>query len=250
MQALDAVDDDSPSTATHTGSLIHAGVEAFHQTLLDTKSVQHGIEAALVATRDHAAEFPLHDPDDVRIVINHYVKDPRNQNAEFATWQDKPVIELKLRAALAPHPTDPTGLPIVIQGTPDQVRTRYGINILTDLKTGKPDEREMIYDHIYQLGAYWLLLEANGIPIHKAEIIRTQAYRARGANLPSPQGAFVEVPLTPKRVHIYMDRVRYVVAQIRQGIVEFGPTKYCNYCPFNGLANCTSDAADLFGFDA
>lgn len=242
LATLDGLDDDSSSIATHTGSLIHAGIEAFHEEATKT-SVEKGIEAALSAIRTRGQEFPLHDPDDVRIVTQHYIKDPRNQKAEIVA------LERKFRIAMEPHPSDPTGLPIIIQGTSDQIRRMYQMNYLYDVKTGKPESREMIYAHIYQLSAYWLLAEANGIEISKAFIIRTQGYRTRGAALPEPQGVFLEVPLTPKRVHLYMDRVRYRVAEIRQGIIDFGPGVYCNYCPFNGLANCTSDAAHRFQLD-
>lgn len=242
LSSLDGIDDDSPGTATHTGSLIHAGIEAFHAEVLRT-DVEKGIDAAMNAIRVRGPEFPLHDPDDVRISVKHYITDPRNQRAEIV------LLEKKLAMSMDPHPSDPTGLPIILQGTSDQVRLMYGMNYLYDVKSGKPEERKMKYDHIYQLCTYWLLAETNGYPISKAYIIRTQAYRTRGASLPEPQGVFLEVPLSPRRVHLYMERVRYAVAQVRQGIIDFGPGEYCNYCPFNGLANCTNEVGRRFSLD-
>jgi len=242
LSTLDGIDDDSPGQATHTGSLTHACIEEFHAETMRT-NVEKGIDAAMNAIRVHGPEFPLHDPDDVRINVKHYIADPRNQRAEIV------LLEKKLAMEMAPHPTDPTGLPIILQGTQDQIRRMHSLNCLYDVKTGKPDARDMQYDHIYQLCTYWLLAETHGFPISKAFIIRTQGYRTRGASLPEPQGVFLEVPLTHRRVHAYMQRVRYAVAQIRQGIIDWGPGKYCNYCPFNGLAACTNEVGRRFNLE-
>jgi hypothetical protein len=231
---------DTAGAAAETGSVTHAAIEAFHreQRTLDDKIVA-GVEALANACK----RFPLADQREAEIYFAHYAKDTRNQNAEFIRTHDGRIgLEVKLSGYLDPHPTDPTGQKIVIEGTCDQLRIMFGKLYLCDYKTGKSSAFEMQNMYAYQLAAYMLIARQSGYMVDEVCLIRGYRYRERGADLPNPAEAFVHMPFTYTEVPYILDRVRLEVARIRSGEIQFGPGAMCGWCPMKGLSNCVPKA--------
>lgn len=231
---------DEGGRPAQTGSLTHKAVEAFHRQKGPTEKK---IEAAFGALASNAAAFPLADLDDARIFTRHYVADPRNQAAKILA------NERQVNLVLKPHPLDPTGQAVHIQGTLDQIRQHEDGRIhLYDLKTGMPSGAVMLGDHAYQIAAYTLAGRASGWPeLQTGYLIRAAAYRTQGARLPSPEGVFWKVPFDVRRCWLLMDSVRLTVALIRSGEVMVGPGVHCSYCPLGGLDGCLPVAENRLG---
>lgn len=236
---LDYLDcrDSEGGEAAQNGSLTHCGVAEFHKTegRLDTR-----VKAAWDAIAANRAKFPLADTNEVKLFLTPYVADPRNIDAVFARMPDgKLAVEQQVDFSLAPHELDPTGLPIYIQGTFDQVRlTERGIPYVCDLKTGKISGLQMIHDYSVQLAAYTYgarQIWVNAIP---GKIIRAHGYRVRDAVLPSPNGVFWTLPFDYSDIDILLENVRLHVALVRMGNVQFNPGPHCTYCEFGGLTGC------------
>ncbi len=228
--------------AADTGSVVHAAVAAFHLEPDVTRKV-----AAAVAEMQRtlaANTFPKADPNEARLYLEPYVIDPRNVNAEFATVAGRPAIELKVDLKLQPHALDPTGEPIAVRGTLDQIRIINGVPSVCDLKTGsKLTGWEMLHDYALQQAAYVLAARASGFPnAEPGQIIRCYGYRTRGAKLPTPDGVFWQLPFDAAGASLLLDHIRLKVALIRRGEVDFGPGTHCNYCPQKGLDSCIPNA--------
>jgi hypothetical protein len=246
---LDIDEIDSSGPAAQTGSLVHAGIEAFH---LETDDAQK-VAAAVAAMQRAAAEFPLADPAEARRYIEPYVCDPRNAGAAFAAVPadvkrrdgstlraGSPALEVPVKLELPPHHSDPTGEPIVMRGQIDQIRAEHGGAIVCDYKSGtKQSGWEMLHSYAYQQAAYVLAARASGFPDAKpGYIIRGYGYRVRGASLPCADGVFWAMPFDVAGCQLLMDRVRLQVALVRRGEIDFGPGAHCAYCPHGGLDSC------------
>jgi hypothetical protein len=232
-----ATEEDTGGPAAQTGSLVHAGVEAFHLEPDQAKKVA----AAVAAMQRSAAEFPLADPTEARLYFEPYALDPRNVVAEFARDADGRIaIERKVSLSLPPHPTDSTGRPVYIRGTLDQIRVENGRQIVCDYKSGtKLSGWDMLHSYAFQQAAYVLAARASGFPnAEPGYIIRGYGYRVRGAKLPAADGVFWWLPFDVAGCELLMDRVRLQVALIRNGELDFGPGTWCGYCPQKGLDTC------------
>jgi hypothetical protein len=226
-------DTDDGGPAAQTGSVVHAGVEAFH---LEPDGAKK-IGAAVAAMQRAAGEFPLSDPTEARLYAEGYVADPRNEKAEVVA------VERKVLLTLPPHDLDPTGAPVVIRGTLDQIRREGGRLVVCDLKTGKGTGFSMIHDYAYQQAAYVLAARASGFPdAEPGYIIRCYGYRERSAKLPSPDGVYWWLPFDVAGAEQLLDRVRLQVALVRRGEIDFGPGPHCTYCPQRGLDSCVPTA--------
>lgn len=227
-------EDDEGSPAAQTGSLTHAGVAAFHKT--QDKTLAERKKAAWDAIALNRTLFPVADETEVRLFITPYMDDPRNITANCVA------VETGVEFELPPHELDPTGKPIFVQGTFDQLRMDEHGNVrLYDLKTGKKTGWEMIHDYAVQLAAYTYGCKQNPEfdRIKPGYIIRNYTYRMRDAVLPSPQGVFWSMPYqTMEQIDWLLSNVRLHVALIRSGYMEFNPGPHCTYCEFGGLANC------------
>ena len=230
--------EDGGGPAAQTGSLVHAAVAAFHLEPDASKRI-----AAAVATLQSAAgNFPKADPTEARLFTEAYICDPRNQNAKIIA------VERRVSLTLEPHRLDPTGEPIVIHGTLDQIRDENGRFVVCDLKTGKPSGLEMIHDYAIQQAAYTLAARASGLgDVQPGYLIRNYGYRQRGAQLPSPDGVYWWLPFTVEGAIALLARVQLQVALIRSGEIDFGPASWCTYCEHRGLDSCMPKAnAKLF----
>lgn len=236
-------EDNEGGPPAQTGSLTHAGVAEFHRLTGQSLDVRRkGVWDAIAKASEL---FPLADKDEVRLFITPYMNDPRNIEAKIVCALDPvtkiltPLIEQEINFTLPPHPNDPTNEPIHVQGHMDFVRERMGVYYNDDLKTGKKTGWEMLHDYAIQMAAYaYGIRQYYGIPVHPGNIIRAHGYRARGADLPSPDGVFWASTFVYDDVDWILEKVRLAIADIRRGDITFGPGPHCTYCEFGGLTGC------------
>lgn len=241
LEYLDS-DDSEGGEAAQTGSLVHAGVAAFHKEggRLDARQ-----KAAWQAIADNRAKFPLSDETEVRLFLTPYINDPRNINAEFARfpkghkYEGQLAIEQQVDFTLTPHELDPTQSLIHVQGTYDQVRVNaFGVPQVHDLKCGKPSAFQMIHDYAVQIAAYTHGAKSVWPNVQPGKIIRAYGYRARGVVGNSPEGVFISMPFTDKDIDILLDNIRLHIALLRMGDIQLNPGPHCCYCEHGGLSNC------------
>ncbi len=229
-------DSDTSGAAADTGSMTHAAVAAWHN---NDKSV----EAALTAIADSQDRFPLGDAKEAARFFTDYESDPRNQDAKVVA------VEYPVECMLPAHPSDATKQPIYIRGTLDQIReTPDGLKVF-DLKTGAPDGWRMIHEHAFQQSAYAICAtQTFGVPVAPGALIRAQGYRKRGGPPPqdAPPGVFFWMPWSLDDCYLLLDSVRLIVAQLRAGIVPFGPGTHCSFCPQKGIDTCLPEAKSRF----
>lgn len=239
ISILDCEDGEGGESA-QTGSVVHAGVAAFH---LQEGGLKVREKAAWDAIAKARTLFPLADETEVRLFITPYMNDLRNITAEFATYSDngitKPCIEMGVEFTLHPHKFDKTKELIYVNGHLDYIRKVSGFHYVDDLKTGKVSGWQMIHDYAVQVAAYTYgarqLGVKNAIP---GRIIRAMGYRTIADKGASPDGVFWHMPYTWNDVETLLENVRLHVALVRNGDVQFQPGPHCSYCEFGGLQNC------------
>lgn len=235
---------DSAGSGAETGSITHAAIEAFHR---EQRSLEAKVVAGMTALRDATKRYPLGDEKEASLYFAHYAADPRNQNAEFITGPGNDGLEYQMYGWLEPHPSDPTGQRIIINGKADQLRIYRGKRIVADYKTGKTSAYEMQAVYAYQMAAYLHLANQCGFNVEEVYIIRGYRYRERGADLPSPAEAFVAMPFVAGQEGLLLDRLRLEVARIRSGDLQFGPSAMCSWCPAKSLSRCMPLAKQKLG---
>lgn len=230
-------DVDTSGPAADTGSIVHAAVAAFHR----EKELSRKGSAAVAEIQRAALQFPLGDTHEAGLYLTPYITDPRNAAAEVIA------IELPVQLTLPPHRLDPTGQPVVIHGTIDQIRRDHGRTLICDLKTGRRTGWEMIHDHSLQIAAYTLAARACGYPdAEPGYLIRAYRYRERTATGISPEGVYWSLPFTAEDCRILLDRVVLELAHLRAGELNLGPGAHCTNCPLGGLASCLPAAKEKF----
>lgn len=228
--------DDSSGEAADTGTAVHAAVEHWHKSG-DTR-------AALDSIRARLGEFPLADLNEARLHFEPYTLDPRNAPSRVRLIAN----ELPVQFNLAPSDRDPTGRPIVVTGTLDQIRQGPdGRLCLWDLKTGRRDGWAMLHDYALQLAAYCVGARAKlGKEVHPGGIIRSRGWRTRGCDpTTEPPGVFFHSVFGVEDLDALLDAVREAVASIRSGTLNVGPGEHCSYCPSGGLQSCLPKLRNL-----
>lgn len=218
---LDVVESTS-GEAAQTGSVAHAMIEHWHK------------GGAGVDSNELAAEFPDADRNKATKIFDAYAHDPRNQACEVAA------IEHRLDFTV---PTPSGDLPVVFQGTLDQLRREDGRLRLYDVKTGRVGGYAMTNAYAYQFAVYCVGATAFfGEPVEPGAIIRTQGYFARGAEPPSPEGVFYEMPITLDDCYRLVDNIVAVVERVRRGEIDVVPGDYCSWCPAGGVSVCLNES--------
>lgn len=229
----DMVNDDG-NGAAQTGNLIHAAAAAFHRaasSMTATARTEEGL-AALEAAR---LKFPDGSYPKAVETFRAYAADPENIEAD-CPWVEQP-IELRIQAA----PNDPTGEPIVVIGTLDQVRReRNGRLRLWDIKTGsRLSGSESLTAYAVQQACY--LLAARQVLADNVEpggLIYTPGYEKKHGR------RFFRYTLTVEECMLLVSVVAYNVALIRSGIPIFRPgVDTCEYCRYSknggkGFSDC------------
>lgn len=227
---------DESGAAADTGSATHAAVEHWH--------ANGDLQEALDHVKRNLPKFPRADLDEVRLHFTPYTKDPRNQPGRARLIAN----ELKVQFTLDPSENDPTGLPIHVTGTLDQIRRGPdGRAYLWDLKTGSPTGYAMVHKHAFQLAAYCLgAAAAIGETVHPGGIIRSRGWRTRGCDpTTAPGGVFFHATFAVEHIPFMLDRVRESVAAIRSGDLTVGPGDDCEWCPAGGLQGCVPQLLSL-----
>lgn len=222
------------SDAAQTGNLVHSAAAVYHRSLGDPEDqrVKEALDA-LQAARD---EFPQGDEEKATKIFISYSSDPKNQRAECVE------VETHVDLVLAPAPDDPTGEPIVVSGTLDQIRKEGDRLTIHDIKTGsRLNPQETVQEYLIQQAAYLLAARQSlSLDIQRAVLIWTPAYeKAKGQ-------PFLPTGLTVKSAEVLMGSVVALVAQIRRGYPIFRPSpESCRYCPLKSYDNCFSFARGI-----
>lgn len=211
--------------AAQTGNLVHAAVAEYHRKAADPAA---GLEA-LTAARE---QFPDGDWRKAETIFTAYAADPVNQNAQVF------VVEHPVRLVLAPAADDPTGEPVVVEGTLDQIRIGGdGIPRVWDVKTGErlPAD-ETVDEYLIQQAAYTLAARESVEPdVEPGGIIYTPNYS-------KPRGRrHLPLKIDVETCKMLMIAVVDVVATIRRGTPLFRPSaESCRYCPVRPFTQCSA----------
>lgn len=218
--------DGASNGAADTGSMVHAGAAAFHRTEGDLAFRKGAGEEALASSQ---SQFPLGDLAKAREIYGAYADDPKNQSADVV-W-----VEQKVRLHLPPAPNDPTGQPVVFEGTLDQVRRFEGGLQVWDIKTGEgKDANESLAEYLLQQVVYTLAaretLDPTTVP---GGLIYTPGYK-------QPRGRrFLPLGISVDQCTQLLAPLVHVVSLIRQGVPLFTPSAAaCKYCPVRPYTNC------------
>lgn len=209
-------DEECAKPAADTGSLVHEAARVFHTTT-EADRVAAG-QAALLAARD---KFPHGDAERASEIFRAYSADQKNRDA-VVVWCEQPV-----RLVLPADPGDPTGQPVVIAGTLDQVR-RIGETLsVWDIKTGTyHSAHDSLFEYLTQQAVYTLAaIETLDPSILPGGLICTGGYsRTRGA-------VHVDNVFTVEQARDLVLAVPPFVAAIRRGEALFRPgLEACKFC--------------------
>lgn len=206
--------------AAETGSVIHAGVQAYHQT--------NSENIALAVMAGSMQKFPRANSAKAKLHVQSYV---RRQAKE---WGKVIECESKARFTLPPHPLDPTQKEITIIGTRDQLREHAdGTLVLVDIKTGAKKPEDLLHFYAPQIAAYQYdtVLKYPGRTV-KAAILRTADFIYGGP-------IFHYARWDQSQLLDILDFIRVEVAQVRAGFRVRRPGTHCNYCPARSIHNCS-----------
>lgn len=217
----DDMTNDEGGAAAQTGNLVHEAAAAFHRSAssMDLKARTAEGLAALEAARQ---EFPDGNVAKAVEIYGAYSADKENIDAD-CPWVERRVV-LELEAAAF----DPTGEPVVIQGTLDQIR-RYpdGSLELWDIKTGsRKTGKESLLSYSVQQACYLLAARQTLSPdITLGGLIYTPGYEKKLGK------RFFRYQMTPEQCNILVSSVVYTVALVRMGVPLFRPgSDTCEWC--------------------
>lgn len=222
--------------AAQTGNLIHEGVKAFH---LQSGSPEARVEAACLALEAAREKFPGGDPEKGGKILRSYATDPENFTARVR-WVEQPV-----RLTLPPDPSDPTGLPVVIAGTLDQVREDTdGTLRVWDLKTGdRLDGPDTLLEYTIQQAVYTLAARASLDPkVMPGGLIYTPGYLKGGKTR-----KFLPFEFTIRDAEDLVAVVPLFVAGVRAGKPLPHPSVVgCDWCDHRPFPKCLGTFRGLF----
>lgn len=228
---------DEGGDAAQTGNLIHAAAAAFHRTAA-SMGVKARTEEGLAALEAARQSFPDGHRENAVATFRSYAEDKENQDA------DCPWVEQPIRLEIAAAPGDPTGEPIVIVGTLDQVRRgKDGVLRLWDIKTGsRRTGNESLEAYAIQQACYLLAARQKlAGDIMPGGLIYTPGYEKKYAK------RFFPYTLTVDECMILVSTVPHTVSLIRSGVPLFRPgVDTCEYCRYKqkgrkGFHDCLTD---------
>jgi len=219
-----------------TGNILHDLAEHYHKA---KGSEADRIAAGLSALEAARAQFPEGDPDEALKIFRSYTADQENALA-VVPWCEEPV-----RLVLPADPGDPTGQPVVIQGTLDQVRrSPDGTLSVWDIKTGTfHDAHATVLEYLTQQAVYTLAARATLDPeIQPGGIIYTNGYRVTRGRVHVPN------PLTVAQCEDLVLMVPPMVASVRRGEAAFRPgNESCRFCHVKPWPKCHSMFRGVYG---
>jgi len=215
--------DSEGNQGAQTGSVVHAGVEAFHLAGNTTQGVKEAVRLAL-------QQYPEADRDKVRRWIDAYVTDPTNRAAFVVTTERK--VSLEYRG-------------VFVSGTLDQIRRNEdGALVVWDLKTGSwLDADNVVAEYQFQQAAYVLAARQTlDLDVTPGGLIYAAGYdKAMGRR-------FLPMGVTVADCEQLMDEVVDVVQRIRAGARAYLPTAdHCKWCPLKPYPDCKRTGNRILG---
>jgi hypothetical protein len=186
---------------------------------------------------DSGQTFPDVDWAAVKYWTLRYMADSRNIPREVVIAHTQ---EQRMTLTLEAAESDPTGAPIIIHGSPDQIREDpvTGDWSLWDVKSGKPQGFAMLQEYAWQQCAYTLAAcQKYERDVSWGGIIRVRGYDSKRED-PSLCDVFYHAGYAPELCRRIIDSVPEIIAQIRSGVVITTPCVSCLWCPGNGIQNC------------
>lgn len=210
-------DSDEPGgAAADTGSACHRAAEELHK----------GAEpaACIEAMAGDLPSYPAADLREAAGLFLRYAADQRTLTEEVVA------VELSIRFSITPTPEDPTGAPIVIIGTADQVRRGSdGKLYLWDIKTSKKNPVTVLRNSQHQAAAYCI----------GASFALGEQVNPGGLIMPRAPVMYVPFSWTWDDIQYILEPVRHTVANIRAGRVWHVPNAdSCDWCPASGPELC------------
>jgi hypothetical protein len=205
--------DGESGAAADTGSAMHAAAAHMHRGFSVSECISH--------MHSCSNDYPRADLNDAVAMFLSYAADTRNQ-------VEVRYVEQPIAFNIAPAPHDPTGLPIHIIGTMDQVRVIGGKLYLWDIKTSKRDPMDVIYETMFQAAAYCIggtiLAGTNVLP---GGIITPRKYGKKGYDTAPTHHPF---HWSFADIESILEPVRNTVAMVRSGKLYHMPTADCKWC--------------------
>ncbi len=208
--------------AAQTGNLVHEAAAAFHKTANDVEAGN----AALQLARDR---FPGGDVSKAQGMFDAYAADQENLIVV-------PFVEFPVSMSLEPLADDPSGYPVVITGTCDQIRRGADDKLyIWDIKTGsRLDIKDTLDYYAYQISAYAVAAtQTIGETVHPGGVIYTEGY----AKPRAPRRRFC--PWKYDTALHHMKWIQRIVTEIRKGNVPVTPGESCKYCVYKSVETCT-----------
>jgi hypothetical protein len=213
-------DSEDSGAAAQTGSLVHAAAEAFHKG-------GDGNDAIEV----FRGKYPKGDPVRARKIFAAYSADPKNKDAKIVA------LETKITYAIRAAPFDPTGEPVIVNGTLDQVREDSdGYRTVWDIKTGVNFYGTKALHHYAAQQALYTL--AAGEDVYPGGLICTDGYFRPGGKV------FFQYKVTRADMVQMLTKVAALVAFARMGQVIRTPGDVCEWCPHKTFEGCSSYVRD------
>lgn len=211
-------DEDNAGPAAETGSLVHAAADEYHKNNAST-------EAGLAALAAAVPKFPRGDITRATKIFNAYAEDPKNRDAKVVQ------CEQKILLTLPPSPLDPTGKPVVIRGTLDQVREDDdGTKRVWDIKTGQTYYGTKALNHYAAQQAVYTLAAPGCEP---GGLICTDGYFRPGKKV------FWKYRNSLKDFKQLAELVVTHVAFARMKWVPRAPGDHCDRCPHKDFETCS-----------
>lgn len=211
MRYLYDLDSDEGGPAGDTGSACHRAIAAMHKGASTSQS--------LAAMQEHRSKYPSADLQEAAGMFLQYAADERNSGADVV------LVEEPIRFSVQAADDDPTGEPIEIVGTLDQVRRVEGKLYLWDVKTSKKDPNDLLLHHVFQAAAYCVGATVKlGENVEPGGLILTRRYK-------NPSQVFHPFAWKLKDTGHILAAVRHVVASIRRGDLYHVPSAECQWCP-------------------
>lgn len=205
---------DEGGPAADTGSAMHLAAATLHR----GSSIADSIEAMGEGIR----KYPQADLGEAAAMFLKYASDSRNTSAKLL------LVEEPVEFSIAPHRTDPTGAPISVIGTVDQVREdEHGRLWVTDIKTSRKDPIEVMNKSTFQLAAYCVgAAQKLNRKVHGAQILMPRKY---GAD-PSRSPVFWPYTWGWDDLEQILLAIRKRVAEVRAGDLYHVPNGDCKWC--------------------
>lgn len=206
--------EDEGGVAGDTGSAMHKAAAAMHR--------GKDAAASLEVMQGMVHEYPRADLQDAAAMFLSYTADDRNRTAESL------LVEEKIAFQIAAAEDDPTGAPIQVVGTLDQVRLTDGVPHLWDIKTSKKDPLLLLRKHQMQLAAYCVGATIRlGRTVQPGGVLCPRRYKSSS---PSTSPVFYHAAWTFDDIEQILLPVRRIVAEIRRGVVWHTPNEDCDWC--------------------